>query len=192
MPQYRVLKASSSTSRRHTAVARIEVLGRQKFDMGRCTPCQRSNSLCFMLDGYAKCSSCTKKGVKDCDGNFSAEEFDALTAQRNKLVEAARRKDEEIKEILAEAARAQLALSRANDERQRLQLEADGLLEKQKKMLTQELESLDELDHIDPPPIASSTVFVGLDDAQLEEMFELEPGSMFGYESPIPIDRPSA
>ena len=59
-------------------------------------------------------------------------------------------------------------------------------------MLTQELESLDELDHADPPLVASSTVFVALDDAQLEEMFELEPGSMAGYEGPIPVDRPSA
>ena len=167
MPQFRVQKNNSSTSRRHTAIARIEVLGRQRFAMGRCTPCQQSNSLCFMLDGYAKCSSCTKKGVRDCDGNFSAEEFDALTAQRNKLTEAARRKDEEIKTMLAEAARVQLAMSQANAERERLQREADNLLDKQKRMLTQELESLDELDHIDPPLIASSTVFVGLDDAQL-------------------------
>jgi hypothetical protein len=52
-----------------------------------------------------KCSSCTKKGVKDCDGTFSAEEFDALTAQRNRLVKAARRKDKEIKGVLAKAAR---------------------------------------------------------------------------------------
>jgi uncharacterized protein YoxC len=106
--------------------------------------------------------------VKDCDGTFSAEEFNALTAQRNRLVEAARQKDKEIKGVLAEAARVQLALSQANAERERLQRKADGLLEKQKKMLLQELESLDELDHVDPPPIASSTVFVALDDAQLE------------------------
>jgi hypothetical protein len=144
------------------------------------------------LDGYSKCSSCTRKGVRDCDGNFSAEEFDALTAQRDRLNEASRRKDAEIKELLAEAARVQLAMSQANAERERLQRETDVLLEKQKKMLTQELESLDELDHVDPPPIASSTVFVALDDAQLEEMFELVPGSMAGYEGPIPIDRPSA
>jgi hypothetical protein len=191
MSQFRVSKSKSSTSRRQIAIARIEALGRQKLDMGRCTPCQNSNSLCFMLDGYAKCSSCTKKGVKDCDGNFSAEEFDALTAQRNRLTEAARRKDEEIRGMLAEAARVQLAMSQANAERERLQREADGLLEKQKRMLTQELESLDELDHIDPSPIVSSTVFVALDDAQLEQMFELEPGSMLGYEGPIPIDRSS-
>lgn len=145
-----------------------------------------------MLNGYKKCSSCTKKGVKECDGNFSAEEFDALTAQRNRLVEAARRKDEEIKQILAEAARVQLAMSAANEERERLRQEADNLLKKQERMLVQELECLDELDHIEPPPIASSTVLVGLDNAQLEEIFDLEPGSMVDFLGPISIDHPLA
>ena len=73
--------------------------------MGRYTSYQNTNSIYFILNGYARCSSCTKKGVKDCDGNFSTEEFDALTAQRNRLVKAARRKDEEIKRMLEEAAR---------------------------------------------------------------------------------------
>jgi hypothetical protein len=58
-------------------------------------------------------------------------------------------------------------------------------------MVIREANALDELDYVDPPPIASSTLIVGLDDAQLEDIFELEPGSMFGYEGPIPIDRPS-
>ena len=58
-------------------------------------------------------------------------------------------------------------------------------------MVIKEANALDELDHVDPPSIASSTVFVGLDDAQLEQMFELAPGSMVGFEGPIPIDRPT-
>jgi hypothetical protein len=33
-----------------------------------------------MLDGYTKYSLYTKKGVKDYNETFSAEEFDALTA----------------------------------------------------------------------------------------------------------------
>jgi len=186
MPQFRVSKSSrSSTSRRHDLVSRIESFGTQKFDMGRCTPCQEADIVCFMLDGCSKCSSCTKKGVSYCDGVFSAEEFDALTAQRNRLAEAARRKGEELREMLA-------AVSRVHAERERLQREADDLLDKQKKMLVRESNALAELDNVDPPPIASSTVFVALDDAQLEQMFELEPGSMAGFEGPIPIDRPSA
>ena len=51
----------------------------------------------------------------------------------------------------------------------------------------QELASLDELDHLDPPEVASSTVFVGMGDAQLEQLFELEPGSMMGFDGPIPM-----
>lgn len=193
MPQYRVAKVDrSSTSRRHSLISRIESFGRQKFDMGRCTPCQNSNSLCFILDGYSRCSSCMKKGVKYCDGTFSVEEFDALTAQRNRLQEAARQKDEELKGMLREAARIQEALSSANAERERLQRESDELLEKQRRMLVREAEALDELDSVDPPPIASSTVFVGLGDDQLEDYFEIPRGSLSGFEGPIPIDRPSA
>jgi hypothetical protein len=59
-------------------------------------------------------------------------------------------------------------------------------------MVIKEAQALDKLDYVDPPPIASSTVFVALDDAQLEQMFELEPGSMARFKGPIPTDRPSA
>lgn len=136
-----------------------------------------------MLDGHSKCSSCTKKGVKYCDGTFSDDEFDSLTAQRNRLTEAARQKGTELAQLLA-------AVSKVHAERERLQQDADSLLLKQKQMLVREAEALDALDHVDPPEKASSTVFVGLDDKQLEEMFELEPGALLGFEGPIPIDRP--
>jgi hypothetical protein len=138
-----------------------------------------------MLDGYHKCSSCTKKGVKECDGNFSVEEFDCLTAKRNRLVEAARRKGEELQQLLASAAK-------IHAERERLQKESDDLLEKQKKMLLREANALDELDHLDPPPQASSTVLVGMDDRQLEELFELEPGALLDFSGPVPLDHPSS
>lgn len=82
------------------------------------------------------------------------------------------------------------AVSKVHAERERLQQDADSLLLKQKQMLVREAEALDALDHVDPPEKASSTVFVGLDDKQLEEMFELEPGALLGFEGPIPIDRP--
>jgi len=185
MPQYRVTKpARSSTDRRNRLVLRIESLGQERSVMGRCTPCQNSNSVCFVLEGHAKCSSCTKKGVKYCDGTFSDTEFDCLTAQRNRLQEAARQKGDELSRLLA-------AAERANAERDRLQREADVLLEKQRQMVIREAEALDALDNLDPPEQASSSVFVGLDDAQLEDMFELDRGSLLGFEGPIPIDRPS-
>ena len=145
-----------------------------------------------MLDGYAKCNTCTRKNLKYCDGTFSNAEFDALTAQRNRVAEAARRKGEEIRSLLEEAARVNAAAARAQAEQLRLQKEAEELLDKQKKMVVQEAEALDALDHVDPPPTASSTVFVGLDNAQLEQIFELEPGSMSGFDGPLPIDGPAA
>lgn len=185
MPQFRVAKpARSSTLRRQKLIDRIESFGHELFGMGRCTPCQNSNSVCFVLDGCSKCSACTKKGVKYCDGTFSDEEFDSLTAQRNRLVEAARQKGAELAQLIA-------AVNKAHSERERLQREADSLLERQKQMLVREAESLDALDHVDPPEKASSTVFIGMDERQLEEMFELSPGALLNFEGPIPIDRPS-
>ncbi|KIW17392.1 hypothetical protein PV08_04586 [Exophiala spinifera] len=152
--------------------------------MGRYTPCQNSNSVCFVLDGCSKCLSCTKKGVKYCDGTFSDKEFDSLTAQRNRLVEAAHQKDAELAQLIT-------AVNKAHSERERLQREADLLLEKQKQMLVREAESLDTLDHVDPPEKASTTVFIGMDNKQLEEIFELSPGALLNFEGPISINRPS-
>jgi len=191
MQSFRVVKSKlrnpSKSSRdrierRLDLALRISVLGIEHLAMGRCTPCQNSNSVCFMLDGYSKCSTCTKKSLSYCDGMFSISEFDALTAKRNRLVEAARRKGEKLRSLLKEVAQ-------ATSEQEQLQKEADDLLAKQKQLLLQEAQALDALDHADPPPQASSTILVGLDDAQLEQMFELDPGSMSGYEGPIPIDR---
>lgn len=106
-----------------------------------------------------------------------------MTAQRNRLVEAARLKGEELAKLLA-------AVNRAHAERERLQREADTLFEKQKQLLVREAEALDSLDNLDPPEQASSTVFVGMGDTQLEKLFELEPGALLGFEGSIPIDRP--
>jgi uncharacterized protein involved in exopolysaccharide biosynthesis len=83
-----------------------------------------------MLDGYARCNTCTKKNLPYCDGTFSDAEFDALTAQRNRVNEAARQKGEETKTLLAEVARLSAAAARAQAEQERLQREAESLLDK--------------------------------------------------------------
>lgn len=164
--------------------------------MGRYTPCQNASTICLMLDEYSKCSSYIKKGVSYCDGVFSAEEFNALTAQRNRLAEAARRKGKEIKEILAEAARVYtkilVEVSKVYKEKERLYYNTDVLLDKQRKILIRKATALDEINYIDPPPIASSTIFVSLDNTQLEQMFELKPSSIADFSGPIPINRPLA
>jgi chromosome segregation ATPase len=143
-----------------------------------------------MLDGYARCNNCTRRNRKDCDGVFSEAEFEALTAKRNRLAEAARQKGEEIRQKSEEMQRLLSSIAQANAERERFEREAEQLLEKQKKMVIQEANALDALDHADPPPQASSTVLVGLDDAQLEDFFELAPGSMANFLGPIPLDHP--
>lgn len=65
------------------------------------------------------------------------------------------------------------------------------MLSKQKQMLVREAEVLDALNYVDPLEKAFSIVFIGLDNKQLEEIFELEPGALLGFKGPILIDRPS-
>ena len=102
--------------------------------MSRCTPCQNARAIYLILNGYLKCSSYVKKGVSYYNGVFSAEEFDALTAQRNRLTKAARRKGNKIKEILAEAARVHAKIlanvSKVYAEKEKLHHDANTLLEK--------------------------------------------------------------
>jgi hypothetical protein len=38
-----------------------------------------------MLKGYNKCSSCVRKGVKACDGNFSKAEFNSLESKKKEF-----------------------------------------------------------------------------------------------------------
>ena len=121
---------------------------------------------------------------------FSVDKFDSLTAQRNRLSEAVRRKGDELQQLLVKASRAQAAVARAYKERERLQREADDLLDKQKRILIREFNALNELNYVDPPEKASSTVFISLDNTQLEEIFKLDPGTLLSFKGPIPIDRP--
>jgi hypothetical protein len=67
----------------------------------------------------------------------------------------------------------------------------DSLLVKQKQMVIQEAEALERSTVSNHPEQASSTVFVGLDDQQLEEMIELEPGALFDFSGPVPIPHES-
>ena len=106
-------RSVSSTVRRARTALKIKALGVEYLDMGRYTNCQNSNSVCFMLDGYAKCNTYTKKNLSYYNGTFSDAEFDALTAQRNRVNEAARRKGEETRSLLAEVARLSAAAARA-------------------------------------------------------------------------------
>jgi Zn ribbon nucleic-acid-binding protein len=52
-----------------------------------CSPCAASGSLCYFSDASVKCSECVRCGVQ-CDGNFSADDFDRLHAEQEKLERA--------------------------------------------------------------------------------------------------------
>ena len=72
--------------------------------------------------------------------------------------------------------------AKAQQEQSRLQQEADQLLDRQKQMLVRESQALSELDVLEPPPQASSSVMISLDDAQLKSLFELEHGSLSDFQ----------
>ncbi len=149
----------SSTQRRKDVISRIEQIGIQLFDMGRCTPCQESGSLCFVLKGYSKCSSCTKKGIQHCDGSFSVAEFDHLEAQKQKLRAEAQAKRQEVGRLAAAAAAAYTALAQAQQEEVDISSQIDRYSETQSRMLRQELHALDDLDHSPGPEVAVASPF---------------------------------
>jgi hypothetical protein len=155
MSSSRVSKSNrSSTQRRKDVVSRIEAIGIQLFEMGRCSPCQRSGSLCFVLKGYSKCSSCVKKNIQRCDGNFSAAEFDHIEAQKQRLHADAQAKRQEVGRLAAAAAAAYAALAKAQQEEIDIASQVDKYSEAQSRMLRQELRALDELDEPEEPEVA--------------------------------------
>jgi hypothetical protein len=136
----------TSTTRRHEAAERIKKVGIQFFEMGRCTPCQKSNSLCFVLKGRKRCSSCEKKNGTKCDGNFSAVEFDALERKKQEIKQQQAEQRAEVGRRAMVAAAAYAALSEAQQKEMKLESQWEKYAEAQSRMLTQELEALDDLE----------------------------------------------
>ena len=145
MPSSRTQNFKSSTLRRQNASSKITLLGYQLFNMGRCSACQHGNSLCFVLKGYSKCSSCVKKNIR-CDGKFSEAEFEALDSRKREVQTRAQKKRAEVGRLAAAAAAAYTALADAQREEAELQGRVDRFAEAQSRMLRQELTSLDELE----------------------------------------------
>jgi hypothetical protein len=46
-----------------------------------CSGCVKSGSLCVFSDSLTRCAECMRRGVR-CDGNFSVDDFDRLTAEQ--------------------------------------------------------------------------------------------------------------
>jgi hypothetical protein len=84
MPTYRVSKVPTSR-RRQSLSARVRLQG-VKADI-LCTPYAASGSLCYFSEASTKCSECVRRSVR-CDGNFSADDFDRLYAEQERLERA--------------------------------------------------------------------------------------------------------
>lgn len=196
MSSTRVTKRTpSSTERRHRDIKKIIQIGTERVDMGRCTPCQNSNSLCFVLKGYSKCSTCMRKGIKACDGNFSEEEFDTLEAKKQEFRNKALSQRSEVARLAAAAADAYAALTKAQQAEIEFDKKAEKYAEAQSRMLLQELESLDALEEEEEQSLvapgdqvaASSGNDFVWDDVAMSE-FLLDPGNILVYGFlPIPV-----
>jgi hypothetical protein len=51
------------------------------------SPCAASGSLYYFSEASTKCSKCVRRGVR-CDGNFSANDFDRLHVEQERLERA--------------------------------------------------------------------------------------------------------
>jgi hypothetical protein len=49
-----------------------------------CSGCVTFGSLCVFSDSLTRCAECVRRSVR-CDGNFSVDNFDRLTAEQRKL-----------------------------------------------------------------------------------------------------------
>lgn len=126
--------------------------------MGRCTPCQKTDSFCFVLEGRNKCSSCLKKGVRDCDGNFSEAEFEALERKKQDLRRQVSSQQAEVGRRAAEAASAFAALAQAQQEAHRLERRMEEYAGAQSRMLRRELDALDALEEANPSGLPTAVL----------------------------------
>lgn len=162
MPSDGISKRSKTSSeRRKTAAAKIKLLGLELLEMGRCTPCQSSNSACYILKGHQRCSTCEHKDNRRCDGKFSELEFDTLEVKKREAKADAQAKRAEVGRLAAAAAQAYADLAKAQQEEIELQAKIDQYTENQSRMLKQELALLDELDGLPANSV------VGFDDQVL-------------------------
>lgn len=155
MPQSRVSKPPSSSLRRKRLSAKIDFLG--LLVMARCPQCEQSDSMCVVLKGYARCSSCTRKNIQ-CGGTFSDAEFEELDRQRREL----RRQAAAARERLAHLAQELLS---AQAHHAHLEQQLESVTAQQSQMVLREAHLLDELEGL-PSSVA---VFPS-------DLFPLDPG----------------
>jgi DNA repair exonuclease SbcCD ATPase subunit len=121
-----------------------------------------------MLEGQSLCNTCKSKNKKvgECDGCFSASDFDALQDQRERMQRDVEEKDRRIGELIA-------ALTGAQREKEKLQKDMERLLGEQKRMLSRELEALDAIDEASASDASSARLAFSLDPAFLPALEQM-------------------
>jgi len=135
--------------------------------MAPCTSCLNSNSLYVSLSHSSKCSSYVRKNVA-YNGIFSTQEFNSLSAQRQKIREASQRNRDRMSEIA-------LKIIRLQRQQASLERQLESVSEIQSKIIKRELSALDGLDNAvtsleELPPssnVQSNSALYAFDDAQL-------------------------
>jgi hypothetical protein len=163
----------SSTDRRKRLAEKIERLGYET--MAPCPQCIVSRSVCVVKRNQAKCSCCTRKNVS-CGGTFSDAEFDALEAQKTKLL----REKVEARARLTALAWEFMALQKEHD---KLDQKLDKVCARQEEMVDQEARALEELgeatedDPAEQVALMSDELFSWVDlEGELAQPFDGIPG----------------
>ena len=81
--------------------------------MGRCTCCRDENLICFIIKGYSRCNSYTRKNIKYCHSVFSNTKFNSVERAKSALKKQQEAQRAEVGRLAAAAASAFTALSAA-------------------------------------------------------------------------------
>ena len=162
MRKYRVNKPPPS---RRQQVLATRVLSEGLLAEMPCSACAISGSLCRFSPHSTKCADCVRRGIR-CDRNFSADDFDRLTAEQKKL-EVAR---DAILECLPQETD---RIARETQEALSLGRRIEALKLAKGKMIERESRSLDELDREEEQQAqqANAALEVGFDEQQLAAFF---------------------
>ena len=137
MPQSR---SFSKADQRRRLASKIETLGIPT--MAPCPQCLKSNSICIVRQGYARCSCCVRKNIQ-CGGTFSDAEFDSLENQKQKL----QRERVAVRDQLVSLAHQIIAAQRLQSS---IEQRLDSVTAKQSEMVDREARLLGELESADP------------------------------------------
>jgi hypothetical protein len=139
---------SSSVLRRQRLADRLSSSGLPS--MIACSGYVGSRSLCIVSRDSTRCVRYIKRGIR-CDGTFSTEKFNKVSAQRLKLLKKIKKSRRRSAELLAE-------LTRQSAAEQRLLSQLKSISTQQKSMLRREMQALEKLNALESSEAAVSGV----------------------------------